>query len=185
LACMAVEAARIETLTSTPSAGESLHGLRDELVRMSKDIHALSYRLHPSVLAELGLAEAIKAECERFTRQHGISVELALEAIPDSMNRDASLCLFRVAQEALRNVARHAGAGQVEISIRERDSGLQLEVRDNGDGFDATVPPTPPALGLSGMRERVRHLGGQFDVESAPRQGTSVLTWLPLARRSP
>jgi signal transduction histidine kinase len=133
----------------------------------------------------LGLAEAIKAECERFTQQHGISVDLALDEIPDSTSRDASLCLFRVAQEALRNIARHAGAGRVEISIQQRDSGLQLEVRDNGQGFDATVPPRAPALGLSGMQERVRHLGGQFDVESTPRRGTSVLTWLPLASRSP
>ena len=185
LACMAVEAARIERLATTPSVGESLHGLRKELVRIGEDVHALSYRLHPTVLAELGLVEAIKAECERFTRQEAIPVELALDAIPESTSRDASLCLFRVAQEALRNVALHAESSRVEVSIRKRNDGLQLEVRDNGQGFDATVPPTPPALGLSGMRERVRHLDGQLEVESVPRQGTTVLAWLPPARRSP
>jgi signal transduction histidine kinase len=185
LACMAVEAARIEKLTQTPSTGEALHGLREELVRMSKDVHALSYRLHPSVLAELGLAEAIKAECERFTQRHGITVKHVLEATPDALSHDASLCLFRVAQEALRNVACHAEASQVEISIRQQDDGLRLQVRDNGRGFDASIPATPPALGLLGMRERVRHLRGEFDIESAPGQGTSVLTWLPLAPRSP
>jgi PAS domain S-box-containing protein len=185
VACMSVEVARLEAQTSTPAIEESLHGLRKELARMGEDVHALSYRLHPSILAELGLTEAIRAECERFTRQHGIAVEFALDEVPESTPRDASLCLFRVAQEALRNVARHAGAGRVEVSIRERDGGLELEVRDDGQGFDATVPPNPPTLGLSGMRERVRHLGGQFDVESAPRRGTSVLTRLPLAGRSP
>jgi PAS domain S-box-containing protein len=184
-ACMAVELARVEAQTRNPVIGKSLHALRKELARMSEDVHALSYRLHPTVLAELGLAEAIKAECERFTQQQAISVELALDEIPESLPHDASLCLFRVAQEALRNVARHSGAGRVELSIRERDGGLQLVVRDDGQGFDATVPARPPALGLSGMRERVRHLGGRFDVESAPQRGSSVLTWLPLQRRSP
>jgi PAS domain S-box-containing protein len=185
MACMAVELARIEALSPAPSAGESLHGLRKELARLSEDVHALSYRLHPTVLAELGLVEAIKAECERFTQQQAISVELALDATPASLPRDASLCLFRVTQEALRNVARHAGAGRVEVAIREWNGGLQLEVRDDGQGFDATVPPKPPSLGLSGMRERVRHLRGELDIESAPRRGTSVRAWLPLARRSP
>jgi PAS domain S-box-containing protein len=185
VACMAVEMARIEGLTPAPSVVESLQRLREELVRMSQDIHALSYRLHPTVLAELGLAEAIKAECERFTQRQAISVDLALDAIPESVPRDASLCLFRVAQEALRNVARHAGAGRVEISVRQRNGGLHLEVRDDGRGFDATGPPKPPALGLSGMRERVRHLRGELDIESAPRRGTSIRAWLPLARRSP
>jgi PAS domain S-box-containing protein len=185
VACMAVELARIQGESSDPSVGEALHGLRQELVRASADVHALSYRLHPTVLAELGLAEALKAECERFTRQQAISVELALDAIPDSLPGEESLCLFRVAQESLRNVARHAGAGRIEISFRQQGDGLQLEVRDDGQGFDAAVPPKPPTLGLSGMRERVRHLGGRFDVESEPGKGTCVVTWLPLARRSP
>jgi len=184
VACMSVEVARLEAQTSTPAMEESLRGLRKDLARMGEDVHALSYRLHPSILAELGLTEAIRAECERFTRQHGIAVELTLEEVPDSMPPEASLCLFRVAQEALRNVARHSGARGVALTIAKQREGLQLEVRDDGQGFDATVPPRPPALGLSGMRERVRHLGGRLDVESTPLRGTSVLAWLPLARRS-
>jgi PAS domain S-box-containing protein len=184
VACMAVEVARIESLPPGSPFGESLHGLRVELVRMSKDVHALAYRLHPSVLAELGLAEAIKAECEGFTQQQSIAVDLALDSIPDCLPNDVSLCLFRVTQEALRNIARHSAAGNVEISVRQWDGGLQLGVHDDGQGFDATAPQKPPTLGLSGMRERVRHLDGQFDVESAPGLGTTILTWLPLERRS-
>jgi PAS domain S-box-containing protein len=182
-ACMAVELARIDALSLAPPAGESLRGLRKELVRMSKDVHALSYRLHPAVLAELGLEVAIKTECEQFTRQQTICVDLALDTIPESISPDESLCLFRVTQEALQNAAKHACAGRVGISICERNGGLQLEVRDDGKGFDATVPPTPPALGLSGMRERVRHLQGELEIESTPGGGSSVRAWLPLERR--
>jgi len=184
VACMSVEVAHLQSQTVTPAMEKSLRSLRKDLMRMGEDVHSLSYRLHPSILAELGLVEAIKAECERFVRQQGTSVELGLDSAPDSTPSDASLCLFRVAQEALRNVGRHAGASSVELTIREWNGGIQLMVRDDGKGFDPTVPPTAPALGLSGMRERVRHLGGRLDVESTPLRGTTILAWLPLASGS-
>jgi len=97
--------------------------------------------------------------------------------------RDTALCLFRVAQEALRNVARHARARRVEVSLRGLDGGLQLAVQDDGAGFDPARGRERPSLGLASMRERVHLLGGELEIESAPGRGTSIRAWVPLEER--
>jgi signal transduction histidine kinase len=90
------------------------------------------------------------------------------------------LCLFRVAQESLRNVARHAGASTVEVSLRKVDGGLEMAVRDNGTGFDPVQDRTRHSLGLASMKERVHLLGGELDIDSAPGSGTTVVAWVRL-----
>jgi signal transduction histidine kinase len=107
LARIAIDVARSRTVESRAQASQSLHG---ELVRLSEDVHALSYRLHPSILDDLGLAEALKAECEHISRHEPVRVEVELHEVPDELPNDVALCIFRVAQEALRNIARHARA---------------------------------------------------------------------------
>ena len=97
-------------------------------MRLSEDIHSLAYQLHPSVLEELGLAEALRAECERRGRQGRLDVSVDLEPLPAGVGKDAALCLFRVAQEALNNVARHAGARAASVTLRQMDGGLLLAV---------------------------------------------------------
>jgi signal transduction histidine kinase len=165
--------------TAEHSPAETARQVREGLVRVSDDVHALSYRLHPLVLEDLGLVAALKTESERFTQRESIPVEVKLHDLPESTPRDAALCLFRVAQEALRNVARHAQAAKVEITLRGLEDGLQLAVRDDGRGFDPAAQRSPPSLGLSSMRERVHLLGGELDIESAPGQGTIVVGWVP------
>ncbi len=91
-----------------------MRAVREGLVRLSEDIHSLAYQLHPSVLEELGLAEALRAECERRGRQGRVDLSVELDPLPAVVGKDAALCLFRVAQEALNNVARHAGARDSE-----------------------------------------------------------------------
>lgn len=93
---------------------------------------------------------------------------------------DVSLCLFRVTQEALRNVGRHAHAQRVEVVVRPLEGGVQLAVRDDGVGFNPAVGHGRATLGQASMRERVNLLGGEFDVESAPGHGTTVLAWVPV-----
>jgi len=149
-------------------------------VRLSEDIHALSYRLHPSVLEDLGLAEALKTEIERVERQESILVTAKLGEIPEPVPHEVSLCVFRVAQEALRNVARHAKARTAEISVRVLDGGLELAVRDDGAGFEPLLDGNRRSLGLTSMRERVHLLHGELDIESAPGRGTTVVAWVPL-----
>ena len=170
LARLAIDAGRVESLDSDPEVRETMREVREGLVRLSEDIHALSYRLHPSVLEDLGLAEALKTEIERVARQESISVTAKLDEIPESVPHDVALCLFRVAQESLRNVARHAKARTVEVAVRALDGGLQLAVRDDGAGFDSALTRQRRTLGLTSMQERVRLLRGELDIESAPGQ---------------
>ena len=147
---------------------------------LSEDVHALSYRLHPSVLEDLGLVEALKSEFERFSRIHSVRLEVKLAEIPDNLPHDTGLCLFRIAQEALNNIARHAEASRAEVALRRVDGGLQLAVKDDGIGFDPVQHHGNTGLGLGSMRQRVFLLGGKVEIESAPGRGTTIRAWVPL-----
>ena len=184
LARLAIDAARFESLESHTHDGpsQSVHG---ELVRLSEDMHALSYRLHPSILDDLGLAEALKAECEQISRHEPVRVDVDVQQVPDALPHDIALCIFRIAQEALRNVARHAKASVATVTLAPDDGGLLLAVRDNGIGFDAEATRSRPSLGCASMGERVRLLGGRLGIESAAGQGTTVSAWVPLVAASP
>jgi signal transduction histidine kinase len=103
-----------------------------------------------------------------------------LAALPPRIPADAALSIFRIAQEALRNVARHAGSSAAKVSLRPLEDGLQLAVVDSGVGFDPKRQRSNPSLGLASMKERVRLLGGEFEIESAPGHGTTILAWVPL-----
>lgn len=184
LAFLAIAVGRVEQGTAAASPAETAREVREGLARLSEDVHALSYRLHPSILDDLGLAEALKAESERFTRRESMPVELKLRDIPASLPCPVALCLFRVAQEALWNTARHAHARKVAVSLRGLDGGVQLAVQDDGCGFDPALQRNRPSLGLASMRERVHLLGGELDVESAPSQGTTIVAWAPLKGES-
>jgi signal transduction histidine kinase len=179
LARLAIDAARLERDGSGPTRGVDLAAMRGEIISMSSDVHALSRRLHPSLLDNLGLAEALRAEVERFSEAESIAVDLQLEELADKPSPDAALCLYRVAQESLRNVARHARAKKAEISLRTRDGGVELEVRDNGVGFDPDAHRGAHSLGHASMRERIHLVRGRLAIRSAPGRGTSVAAWVP------
>jgi PAS domain S-box-containing protein len=176
LARLAIDAGRMESAANAP---RGVRRLREDLVRLSEDVHSLSYRLHPSVLDDLGLVEALKAECDRVSRHGELRVDVEASAVPAALPAEASLCLFRVAQEALNNAARHAHASAVTVLLSSRSSGLELAVSDNGSGFDPERSLDHASLGLSSMRERVRLLQGEFGIESAPGRGTTVVAWVP------
>ena len=137
------------------------------------------------MLDHLGLAEALRAEAERFSEAESIAVELRLEELQHQPSADSALCLFRVAQESLRNVARHARADRVGFSLRMAAGDVELEVRDNGVGFDlssagASTPSVTPS-----MRERVQLVRGRLAIRSVPDRGTSVAAWVPLEGGGP
>ena len=178
LAGLAIDAAKIERGGASPAAG-TVRLLREGLVRLSEDVHALSYRLHPSVLDDLGLVEALRTECDRVSRYGGMRVDFDAHGVPKTLAVDTSLCLFRVAQEALSNATRHAGAHAVKVALGPSGAGLRLAVSDDGAGFDTARRNGHASLGLASMRERVRLLEGELDIESTPGRGTTVLAWVP------
>ena len=179
MAVLAIDLGRAESAAQGGVLSGGLRTVREALVRLSEDIHSLAYRLHPSVLEELGLAEALRTECERRARHGGIEVTLDLDAMPADVGKDAALCLYRVAQEALNNVARHARAHTASVVLRQMDGGVLLAVKDDGVGFDPEEPRARGSLGLVSMRERLRLVNGTLDIESAPGRGTSVIAWVP------
>lgn len=185
LARLAIDAGRMERGAGAAESDKVVRSLRDDLVRLSEDVHALSYQLHPSVLEDLGLAEGLRTECARLARQEPISVDVALDGVPDKVAREPSLCLFRVAQEALRNVVRHANAKAVTLTLTRHGRGLKLMVSDDGQGFDTSRVAARRSLGQISMRERVRLLGGWLDIAAAPGRGTTVVAWVPLEETSP
>jgi signal transduction histidine kinase len=180
LASLAIDAGREERNQASAGSGAAVRAMREGLVRLSEDVHALSYRLHPSILEDLGLLEALRTECDRFSRTYPTALEVdAVDGI-GTVPRDAALCVFRIAQEGLRNIGRHAGASRATVSLRRLNGGLELDVSDNGCGFDLACHRTRTSLGHAGMRQRAFLLGGKVDIFSAPGHGTTVRAWIPL-----
>lgn len=182
LALLAIDAGRKEKALGDPAAGEAMRSIRRDLVQLSEDVHALSYALHPAILEDLGLIEALKAECARFGAVDGIPTSFRAAGDIDEPARAVSLCLYRVAQEALRNVARHASASSVEVELRALAGKLELAVQDNGIGFDPTRKQARPSLGLAGMRQRLSLVDGELLIDKSPGGGTSIVARAPLKR---
>ena len=159
---------RCKATRTRPRAANALETIRERLVELSEDVHALSYRLHPSVIEDLGLVAALRVECNRVARQEPIRVDFDARDVPAKVPVDTGICLFRVAQEALRNVVRHANASNVEVSLQAKDGGITLAVRDDGRGLGDSSADKRASLGLVSMRERVRLVGGKLDIVSRP-----------------
>jgi PAS domain S-box-containing protein len=154
--------------------------LQHQVQEISADIHRLSYRLHPSKLDHLGLSAAIKSLCEQLNAAGTIRVYLHQQGVPATLPKDVTLCVFRIAQESLRNAVKHSRARHVRLILKKVDHTLVLSVSDDGCGF-ATGPTTAfEGLGFISMRERARIAGGQLEVCSSPEQGTRVELAIPL-----
>jgi len=159
-----------------------LHAMQEELVRLAEDVHALSRQLHPSILDDLGLVEALRSECASFARRECITVEYVPTGIIPDLSKDVALCVYRVAQEALRNVAKHAAVDEAKVSLIASESELVLKVEDQGIGFEVESMRSQPGLGLSSIIERVRLIGAQLSVVSATGRGTVIEVRISLGR---
>jgi signal transduction histidine kinase len=181
LAVLSIDITKLEKCIGSPEkALPLLHAMRQQLVGLAEDVHALSRQLHPSILDDLGLVEALRSECASFTRREGIAVRYLPQEVPSTLPKDVALCVYRVAQESLRNIAKHAGVDEAWVSLLVHARELVLIVEDQGGGFDAAGLRCQPGLGLSSMHERVRLVGAQLGVTSAPGQGTTVEVRGPL-----
>ena len=156
-------------------------GLVDGAIRQ---VRHLSLDLRPPMLDDLGLVATLRWYVDRQAQRAGYRARFISDAAEIRLDPAIATAAFRVAQEALTNVARHAGARRVRVSVRRRDGSLRLVVRDDGVGFDTGAALRRGArgagLGLLGMRERAALLGGRIDVRSLPGRGTRVLLTIPL-----
>jgi PAS domain S-box-containing protein len=183
LAALGMEVSTL--LQPSASPGESLpervRALSSRIDVLATDVHALSRRLHPAILDELGLEAALKEECVAFSAQTAVPCRVESRSVPKPLPEDVSLCLYRVAQESLRNIARHAGAAKVRVMLSGGKDGVTLRVEDTGDGFDLNEVKGKAGLGLISMEERVRLINGKFTIQSQPGKGTTVEVFVPQA----
>jgi PAS domain S-box-containing protein len=181
LAVLGIDLAKLEQQLGTPEkALPRLRRMQEQLVGLSRDMHALSRQLHPSILDDLGLVEALRSECASFSHREGVTVTYRSQDVPKSLPRDVALGIYRVAQEALRNVAKHAVAREASVSLAGTGHEVVLRVEDRGIGFDPAAPRSQPGLGLSSMQERVRLIRGKLSISSAAERGTAVVVRVPL-----
>jgi PAS domain S-box-containing protein len=152
---------------------EQVAGVLEEANVLATDIVGLSYQLHSSKLQHLGLKSAMRDLCSQFSRQHAIEVKLIAGEFPGNVSEERALCLYRVAQESLKNAIKHSGSPRVEIEFRVRNSVLQMKVKDYGCGFDPNH--CEAGLGLASMRERLRMVGGAIQLQTTPGQGTEIV----------
>jgi signal transduction histidine kinase len=148
---------------------------------IADDVHRMSRHLHPAILDDLGLETALREECTAFSRRVGIPVRFRAEDVPRFLPADTSLCLFRVAQESLRNAATHACAKEINVSLMRHETDLALFIEDMGDGFNVKKARGKRGLGLISMEERVRLVNGTFKIRSLKGVGTVIEVHVPLS----
>jgi PAS domain S-box-containing protein len=182
LAIISIELDRLRQreLGQAGEFGSFCEDLFQKVRQLSGDLHGLSHELHPSKLDHLGLMSAVRSLCSETSRRHNLEVECAGQDVPKSLPQPVALCLYRIAQEALRNVVKHSGARQSKIEISGRPGAIWMRVRDSGKGFDPDLPAAKEGLGLVSMQERVRALGGQMSIESGRSEGTCITIQVPL-----
>lgn len=152
---------------------DKLNQALTEIKELATDIHNLSHRLHSSKLQHLGLPIALKEVCRQMGSQHRISIDLQAGSVPPTLPEDVSLCLYRVAQEALSNAVKHSQSKRIEVGLNSSNGRVMLEIKDFGTGFDPAVQSG--GLGLATMHERLRMIGGTLSIHSIPGMGTEVI----------
>jgi signal transduction histidine kinase len=163
-----------------PAASETadtpaMRTLQDSLVEISEDVRKLAYEYHPSILDDLGLAVALQRLTDDFTARTGITCTFTCDDDASVVTEDLATCLYRVAQESLANVSRHAGASRVEVSLVRATGGLALTVTDDGVGFDPDdTRDGRRGLGVISMKERVSVIDGTLEIVSKLGQGTRI-----------
>jgi two-component system sensor histidine kinase UhpB len=162
--------------SAPPELGEELTELKRLVNQAMGELLQLARQLRPTALDDHGLLPAMASQVRRFAAQTGIEADLKSTGGGSGLAPDEEIAVYRIAQEALANIARHADAKRVEVDLRTGD-GVELTVRDDGCGFEPSVPAS--GLGLGGMAERARLVGGELTIESRPGAGTELSLRVP------
>lgn len=183
LALLEIELEQLEATPLGLSAEASLHlqAFRQRLSEVASDVQAISHRLHSSKLEYLGLPSAIRGFCKELSQRQKVEIKFTCDSIPGTLPHEISLCLFRVAQEALLNCVKHSGVREFDVDLREVGEQIQLTVSDSGVGFDLATMANNPGLGLISMHERIRLIKGTISILSEPMKGTRVQAHAPVS----
>ena len=159
---------------------EEIGRLQQRTIDLADVIRNLSHELHPGVLQHVGLAAALNGHCAEVGKQYPIEVTFSAVDVRDGIPQEVALCLYRVAQEALRNIAAHAAAHKAQVTLRSSEQGVELVIADDGQGFDLAEAREVGGLGLISLDERVRLIGGSLAISTEPQHGTEVRVQVPL-----
>lgn len=171
-------------LASPPLPAEMTHSLcnlQARIAALGADVRQISHRLHPSILEDLGLVAALRELCEEFSARTTIHMVFEQTEIPENLPVGVAACLYRLAQEALHNVQKHARASQVGLAVSGSPDKIRLCIQDDGIGFNARS--SSRSLGIISMKERVRLVEGEFSIRSQPGQGTTITVSVSLPGR--
>jgi len=182
MALLSIELEQLGSETKNPrTLRRHVHKLQQSVEEIAADIHRLSYRLHPSKLDHLGLLPAVESLCKE-TSNDKLTVIFRQSGFPIDLSQDVTLCLFRIAQEALRNTVKHSDAQIARLNLERTDDGVRLTISDNGQGFNTESNAMRSGLGFTSMRERLRLVDGQIEIKSRRMEGTTIEVSIPLTR---
>lgn len=185
LAVLSIELEELgEKLQKQPSLHRTIQRLQTQSQEIAAEIHRLSYKLHPSKLDHLGLVAAVRSLCSELTESKKLKVEFHQSGFPAVLEKDVTLCVFRIAQEGLRNCVRHSGADSARVVLTRTRNAVRLVVSDNGCGFNTKSELMEKGLGFISMKERLHLLGGEMNVYSRPLRGTRVEVSVPLKQKN-
>lgn len=183
LALLAIDMGNMEAVPGvmTDQAKQTVQSLAQRLATISDDVRRMAYQFHPSILDDLGLSAALSHMVNEWSASTGIKTVIVQQEIADPLPRTIASCLYRIAQESLANVMKHAKATRVELELTCDGHEITLSIRDRGIGFDLeAVQAQHLGLGLVNMRERVRSVRGRLDIQSEPGRGTHITVQIPL-----
>jgi signal transduction histidine kinase len=177
LALIAMALDRIDHRAMPPTASDRLPGIRKDVHQLATDLHGLSRDLYSSTVQHLGLGPALQNWCAQVAAEHRLAIDFTGDG-HDGLPREVSMCLYRVAQEALNNAVKHGHAQRVSVELKRQLSKVRLQIVDSGGGFDPSIPTK--GIGLASMRERLRFIGGDLLVTSTPGNGAVVTAEVPV-----
>ncbi|HET8723262.1 MAG TPA: ATP-binding protein [Anaeromyxobacteraceae bacterium] len=180
---LALAALEVDRLSRAANLGDEerrqVRAIQDQLRTLGRDVHDIAYRLRPTEIEFVGLVPALRALAASVSSAGRMAVEVVDAGWPTDAGPEAGIVLFRVAQEALQNCMKHSGASEARVIVSGDVHHLTLSVQDDGRGFDTAAGTPPGRLGLAGMRERIRQVGGAIAIESLPGEGTRVEATVP------
>jgi PAS domain S-box-containing protein len=165
------------------SLREKTDGMFQLINKTIQTVKKISTELRPGLLDDLGLAAAIEWQAEEFQQRTGIRCNIIIDPKDITFDKDRNTAIFRILQETLTNIARHADASEVNLSLKQRDGHIELKVRDNGTGITEDQINNPKSFGLIGIRERVKIFGGNNIIKGTPGKGTVMTVKIPLRDR--